>query len=224
MPRGRLPIALRAPLCAAVLVVAGAPVGADDAAGIAGRVQSRYDETKDLTAAFTQEMTIQAGGHVLRSKGRMYFEKPGLMRWEYESPEPQTIVADGKHLWIHQPEDRQVLRAPLEQAFQSQTPVSFLFGVARIGRDFVPKLLDEADDGGIRLELEPKAEEGGALGLLVLEVDPETYDLRAATVRDPLGNVTEVRLVDPVRNGGVAPERFRFVRPPGTDVIEAPGS
>ncbi len=211
-------------LCGAAVVGAPFALGADDSAEIAGRVQARYDETRDLTAAFTQEMTIQAGGHVLRSKGRMYFEKPGLMRWEYDSPEPQTIVADGKYLWIHQPEDKQVLRAPLEQAFQSQTPVSFLFGVARIGRDFTPKLLEETGEGGIRLELEPTAEEGGALGLLILEVDPETYDLRAATVRDPLGNVTEVRLVDPVRNGGVSSERFRFVRPPGTDLLEAPGS
>lgn len=196
---------------------------ADDAAGTAGKVQARYDETKDLTAEFTQEMRIQAGGQVLRSKGKMYFEKPGLMRWEYESPETQTIVADGKHLWIHQPEDEQVLRAPLEQAFQSQTPVSFLFGVARIGRDFEPKMLDESDDGGIRLELHPKAEEGGALGTLILEVDPATYDLRAATVKDPLGNVTEVRLVDPVRNEGVDASLFEFERPPGTDIIEAPG-
>lgn len=199
------------------------PAWGDDATDTAAKVQARYDETKDLSAAFTQEMTIQAGGHVLRSKGKMYFEKPGLMRWEYETPEPQTIVADGKYLWIHQPEDEQVLRAPLEQAFQSQTPVSFLFGVARIGRDFDPKLLDEADDGGIRIELQPKAEEGGALGLLILEVDPDSYDLRAATVKDPLGNVTEVRLVDPARNEGVDASLFKFKRPPGTDIIEAPG-
>jgi len=100
-------------------------------------------------------MRIQAGGHVMRSKGRMYFRKPGRMRWEYEGPEPQTIVADGTYLWIYQPEDRQVLRAPLEQAFQSQTPVSFLLGVARLGEDFEPELLDDADDGSLRLALHP---------------------------------------------------------------------
>lgn len=205
------------------LSLIAAPAWADDATGTAASVQSRYDETRDLSAAFTQEMRIQAGGQVLRSKGKMYFEKPGLMRWEYESPEPQTIVADGTYLWIHQPEDNQVLRAPLQQAFQSQTPVSFLFGVARIGRDFEPKLLDEAEDGGLRIELRPKAEEGGSLGLLILEVDPDSYDLRAATVKDPLGNLTEVRLVDAVRNEGVDSDLFRFRRPPGTDIIEAPG-
>lgn len=217
---GRLCIALALLLCVSCPVTSAR--AGEDAGDIATRVQARYDETNDLAADFTQEMTLQAGGQVLRSEGKMYFEKPGLMRWEYESPEPQTIVADGTYLWIHQPEDEQVLRAPLEQAFQSQTPVSFLFGVARIGRDFVPKLVEPSESGGVRLELRPKAEEGGALGLLVLEVDPETYDLRAATVKDPLGNRTEVRLVDPRRNAGVDGELFRFERPPGTDLIEAP--
>ena len=116
-----------------------------------------------------------------------------------------------------------MLRAPLEQAFQSQTPVSFLLGVARLGEDFEPELLDDADDGSLRLALHPNEEKGGALGLLILDVDSDTYDLRAATVKDPLGNVTEVRLIDPRRNGGVDDGKFRFERPPGTDLIEAPG-
>ena len=214
---------LVAGLVSLALAVPLSAVAAEDAIAVAAKVQARYDETLDLAADFTQEMRIQTGGRVLRSKGRMYFQKPGRMRWEYDSPEPQIIVADGTYLWIHQPEDKQVLRSPVEQAFQSQTPVSFLFGVARLSRDFDPELLPPAKDGSLRLALRPKAQEGGALGRLTLEVDPETYDLRAAQVTDPLGNLTEVRLVDPRRNAGVDAERFRFERPPGTDLIQAPG-
>src|SRR6185369_3899314 len=117
---------------------AAAPSGAE----LAANVQRRYDDTKVLSAGFTQELRVKAGGQVVRSKGKMYFEKPGHMRWEYESPEPQTIIADGESLWIYQPADHQVLKAPLQQAFQSSTPVSFLFGVARIGRDFDAKLAE----------------------------------------------------------------------------------
>lgn len=197
--------------------------GPGEALLVARRVQERYDRVQDLSADFVQEMRLRAGGQILRSRGRMYFARPGRMRWEYETPEVQTIVADGEHLWIHQPEDNQVLRAPLERAFQSQTPVSFLFGLARIERDFSPSLLPPGEDGGVRLALEPRAEEGGALGELVLEVDPATWDLRAATVVDPLGNRTEVRLIDPKRNRGVEEARFVFERPPGTDLLEAPG-
>ena len=196
---------------------------AGEALAVARRIQARYDLVQDLSADFAQEMHLRAGGQVLRSRGRMYFARPGRMRWEYETPEVQTIVADGEHLWIHQPEDNQVLRAPLEQAFQSQTPVSFLFGLARIERDFIPRLLPPGARGGVLLALEPRAEEGGALGELVLEVDPATWDLRAATVVDPLGNRTEVRLIEPKRNRGVEDSRFVFERPPGTDLLEAPG-
>jgi len=212
---------------AALAASAGIFAGPASAAGtkapeIASRVQERYDETRVLTAAFTQELRVKAGGQVVRSKGRMYFEKPGRMRWEYESPEPQTIVADGKSLWIYQPADKQVLKAPLEQAFQSNTPVSFLFGIAKIGRDFEATLAKPGPEGAPRLALRPKKEEGGALGLLTLEIDPATYDVRAAIVEDPLGNVTEVRLIDAQRNGKVNASLFRFERPKGVDVIEAP--
>jgi outer membrane lipoprotein-sorting protein len=127
--------------------------GPGEALLVARRVQERYDRVQDLSADFAQEMRLRAGGQILRSRGRMYFARPGRMRWEYETPEVQTIVADGEHLWIHQPEDNQVLRAPLERAFQSQTPVSFLFGLARIERDFSPSLLPPGEDGGVRLAL-----------------------------------------------------------------------
>lgn len=190
---------------------------------IAKQVQQRYDATEDLSAEFTQELHLSAGGQVIRSKGRMSFAKPGRMRWEYEAPEPQTIVADGKTLWIHQPEDSQVLRAPLREAFQSETPVSFLFGVARLERDFHPALEDGAPGGALRLRLEPISKDR-ALGVLVLDVDPETFDIRTATIQDPLGNRTEVHLSSLKRNQGLDQALFVFERPPGTDVIEAPGS
>ncbi len=224
-PRGSL-----LQLCAAGLALLAAPAGSRggdrspaEALAVARRVQARYEQTADLAAEFSQEMRLAAGGQVIRSHGRMFFAKPGRMRWEYQAPEPQTIVADGETLWVYQPEDRQVLRAPLRRAFQSDTPVSFLLGVARLERDFEPSLLDGAPAGVLRLRLEPRAEEG-SLGTLVLEVDAETYDIRAATIRDPLGNTTRVALRQVRRNAGVDPALFRFERPPGVDVIQAPAS
>jgi outer membrane lipoprotein carrier protein len=184
-------------------------------------VQHRYDETEDLAAEFTQELRLAAGGQVVRSRGRMFFAKPGRMRWEYEPPEAQTIIADGKTLWVHQPEDSQVLKAPLKEAFHSDTPVSFLFGVARLERDFAPSLDAAAPEGLVRLRLDP-VNADRALGVLFLDVDPTTFDIRAATIRDPLGNRTEVDLHNLRRNQKLDRSLFVFERPPGTDVIEAP--
>jgi len=167
-------------------------------------------------------MRIEAGGQVIQSTGRVWFRRPGRMRWEYVTPETQTIIADGQTLWIVQPADNQALKAPLQNAFESRTPVSFLLGVARIEQDFRATLLSPGDDGKLRLQLDPAKAEEGSLGALILDVDPATYDVAAATIRDPLGNTTRVVLVDVKRNGAVDESLFRFERPQGMDVIEAP--
>ena len=100
--------------------------------------------------------------------------------------------------------------------------MSFLFGVARLEEDFTAELLAPADDGSLRLRLHPRDGEEGAGGVLVLEVDPTSFDLRAAVVRDPLGNQTRVALVGIERNLPLDEALFVFKRPPGTDVQQAP--
>jgi outer membrane lipoprotein carrier protein len=197
-----------------------APPASPEALAVTRNVQARYDDTKSFTADFDQEMRIEAGGHTLKSSGTVAFQRPGKMRWSYEKPEPQLIVADGESLWIYQPEDHQVLKAPLKDAFESRTPVSFLLGVARVERDFSPTLLSPADDGSVRLRLVPKDDPQGSLGTLTLELDPVTSDIRAAIIRDSLGNATRVALKDLRRNETIDASQFRFEVPYGADVIQ----
>jgi outer membrane lipoprotein carrier protein len=209
-------------LAAPDLVVATANAQAASAQDVVRNVQARYDATQNFAADFTQEMRIEAGGQVIKSNGKVWFRRPGRMRWEYLAPEKQTIVADGETLWLVQPADNQVLKAPLANAFESRTPVSFLLGVARIEQDFRATLLSPADDGRLRLQLDPAKGEDGSLGALILDVDPKTYDVAAATVRDPLGNTTRVELHELHRNDTVDDALFHFERPAGMDVIQAP--
>ena len=190
---------------------------------IVEHTQARYDATRNFVAAFAQELRVESGAQLIQSSGKVYFAKPGRMRWEYATPEPQTIVADGTVLWIDQPKDQQVLKMPFKEAFQSQTPVSFLLGVGRLERDFASiERLPTADDGSLRLRLKPNAESAGGVGDLVLEIDPVTFDIRGATVTDALGNRTRLTLSDVRRNQEIDDALFRFKPPPGADVIEPP--
>ncbi|MFM8411943.1 MAG: LolA family protein [Alphaproteobacteria bacterium] len=84
-----------------------------DATAVTARLQRRYDLTDTFSADFAQEMKLATGGPVPESSGKVWFHRPGRMLWRYEKPEEQSILADGDHLWIHQPSDKQVLRAPL---------------------------------------------------------------------------------------------------------------
>jgi outer membrane lipoprotein carrier protein len=199
----------------------GAPADAvpPDVARLVRGLQERYDATADFTANFTQAVEVPTLGKTLTSTGRVLFKRPGRMRWEFQEPEKQTIVADGSTLWVHQPDHRQVLKAPFRAAFQSTTPVSFLFGVGKLTEDFRPSIV-ERKQGAVRLRLEPKADP--EIGTLVLTVDAATYDIQAAEITDPLRNVTRLTFADLKRDVGLDDSTFKFAPPPGTDVVEPP--
>lgn len=206
---------------------AGPPHGATTGAGakvdeVVHKLQKRYDATSDFAADFAQAVEVATLGQTLKSSGRVFFKRPGRMRWEFLEPEKQTIVADGQTLWVYQPAHHQVLKAPFRAAFQSATPVSFLLGVGQLTADFDPALVEAPDEKIVRLKLLPKQD--GQIGMLVLDLNRDTFDIVAAEVTDPLGNVTRLAFSNMKRGIGLEDARFTFEAPAGTDVVEAPGS
>lgn len=185
-------------------------------------VQQRYDETRDFTADVVQETTVASLGRTVSARGTIAFKKPGRMRFELDGEAPQIVVADGTTLWLYQPDERQVLRAPFDAAFRATTPVSFLTGVGRIADDFTARLLPDAGDRDtLVLELVPRRGDGG-VGLLRLLVARDTYDIRGAEIHDPQGNVSRLTFSGMRRNRGLDDARFVFTVPPGVDVVTAP--
>jgi outer membrane lipoprotein carrier protein len=184
------------------------------------RVQARFDATSDFTADVEQELILVGGGRTLKARGTVAFKRPGKMRWTLRNEEEQLIVADGATLWVYQPEESQVLKAPFPHAFRSSSPISFLTGVGRIEDDFAASL-DGTEDSHVFIMLVPRRDEG-EIGRLRLRVDRRSYEIIGAEVRDPLGNLTKLLFSNLRRNTDLADGLFRFDVPDGVDVIEAP--
>lgn len=81
--------------------------------GILDRVQARY--AVGFSADFSQSSTVKAMDITDTASGKVFAKRPGKMRWEYQKPESQLIISDGKTMWIYRPNDRQVMigKAPL---------------------------------------------------------------------------------------------------------------
>jgi outer membrane lipoprotein carrier protein len=190
-------------------------------ATIVKKLQARYDETRAFRAKFVQEMKVASLGVSDKADGTVVFKKPGKMRWDFQTPNAQQIISDGTTLWISQPDDRQVLKAPFRGAFVSTTPVSFLLGVGRITDDFRP----EADSRGCtatHLYVRLAAKSSEDIGAVSFGVDRATYDIVEAAVTDPLGNVTTLTFSEIARNVEVPDATFEFIVPAGVDVITPP--
>ncbi len=187
------------------------------------KLQERYDETKTFRAKVRQEMKVVSIGVSDVSEGTVVFRKPGRMRWDFTTPRAQQIVSDGTTLWIYQPDDRQVLKAPFRAAFVSTTPVSFLLGVGRISDEFRPER-DARGCTATRLYVSLRAKNPDDVGALAFGVDRTTFDIVEAAVTDPLGNVTTITFSDITRNGDEPDATFDFQIPSGVDVITPPGA
>ena len=205
-----------------ILILCAAPVRALDVNEVVRKVQERYDTTHDFTAKVAQETVIASLSKTESSHGNIAFKKPGKLRLEITEGDPQTVVADGATLWLYQPSENQVLKAPFKAAFRSTTPISFLTGVGKIADDFEPKL-DGEGEGVMFLLLTPR-KGGGDVGKLRLTVARSNFEIQGAEIHDPLGNINRLRFSEIHPNSGIADSRFTFEVPDGVDVIEAPAS
>jgi outer membrane lipoprotein carrier protein len=203
----------------AALAVA-APARGDVLKEALSHLQRRYDDTRTMQADFRQVVESKTLAGTLETKGKVSFEKPNRMRWDYDPPDPQTIVGDGDTLWIYQPDLKQVIKAPLSQAFRSSTPISFLAGLGRVDRDFDATLARNEPEQWV-LKLVPKQHDAG-VGTLELGVRKADGSVAEARITDAVGTVTRILFSGERRNIALEPDLFRFAPPPGVDVVKPP--
>jgi outer membrane lipoprotein carrier protein len=181
-------------------------------------LQRSYDSAVDFVADFRQETEVKTLNRNLKAWGKVYFKRPGKMLWRYDEPKGQLVLADGKSLYYYQPEQRQVIKTPLKNAFRSDTPLSFLLGIGNLKRDFTLRLKG-LEQGHYVLQLHPK-DESGRIGEIFLGVEREAFDIVWARIRDAAGNITTIRFSRIQKGVGLKDSLFRLQVPDGVDVVE----
>ena len=212
----------------ASLLLAGLGSGADvqlsragetnSAEPIVDALQRTYDATVDFVADFRQETEVKTLGRSLKASGKLFFKRPGKMLWNYETPKGQFVLADGKHLFFYQPEQNQVIKSPLKNAFRGDIPLSFLLGLGNLKKDFNASL-KASDEGQNVLRLEPKGEAGGHNEILV-GVSKSSSDIVWVSVRDAANNLTTLRFSNMRKGVGIKDSLFQLQIPNGADVVE----
>ena len=212
------------------------------AAAVARALEARYHDAKTLQAIFLERYSDSRQGLQAES-GRVYFSRPGRMRWEYEAPEQKLFVSDGKMVWFYVPSDHTVTRAPMKQSTDWRTPLALLTGKAKLSQ-----LCDKLDlsaqapaaKGNVVLSCRPRGEKPKAKGPtdddldpsiapideqfdeVLLEVNPETGELADVRVLEPGGIELEYRFGNWQENLPLAESLFRFQAPSGVAIVEQP--
>jgi len=191
-------------------------------AQVVAKMQRLYNRIKDLKGKFKQVYTDTLYNRRRTSFGYLFVKKPGMMRWNYASPEKKAFISDGKVVWIWEPADKQAFRNPLDSSSLS-SGLTFLLGSGDLSQEFDISYATDAKD---RL---------GSPQHLVLKLVPKTptpqYDYLLFAVRPSDYAVSESMLVSRnstnhilfsklVFNSGIDKRRFRFKPGPDTRVID----
>jgi outer membrane lipoprotein carrier protein len=185
---------------------------------IVDQLQKSYDSMADFTADFRQETEYKTLNKTLKAYGKISYKRPGKMLWKFDEPKNQWVLADGQSLYFYQPENKQVLKTPLKNAFRSDVPLTFLLGIGNLKRDF--KVTSKGTEGNLYvLQLGPK---DGSKGIdeVTLGVDKQNYQINWARIKDPGGNLTTVHFSNIKRGVGVNDSIFRLQVPQGADVVD----
>ncbi|UNK49961.1 outer membrane lipoprotein chaperone LolA [Lysobacter sp. S4-A87] len=170
---------------------------------------------KGLSGEFTQQVFDTNGKLKENSSGQVALSAPRLFRWEYVKPYPQLIVADGKKVWVHDPDLQQVTVRPQGEEEQN-SPLSALIDPSRLDAQFNVRELG-ADAGLEWLSLTPKGE--GESGFRSARLGFNPSGLVKMHVVDALGQRTEISFSGWKRNPAFSSGTFRFTPPKGVDVI-----
>jgi outer membrane lipoprotein carrier protein len=190
------------------------------AASVKPDAYSRLDEfmqgLQALQAEFRQTVRDAQGRKVEESSGTLALARPNRFRWDYREPHPQVIVADGKKLWLYDPDLEQVTVRRLDQSLAG-TPAMLLSGEGDLRASF--KIESSERRNGLEwLSLIPKR---GDTDFKRVRLGLRDKTLAAMELSDKLGQVTQLDFSHVQRNPTFEEHRFEFTIPSGVDVIGA---
>lgn len=172
-----------------------------------------------FSADFVQASTIKAMDITDAASGKLSVKYPGKMRWVYQSPEKQTIVSDGEHLWIHRPEDNQVLRGQAASFFGDGKGAGFLSDISRIRDDFHITLEDIRFGDSYSLMMVPRQKTWDLVRINLL-VSRRNYHITQVYTYNAYEDVTRIEFSNLEFNEALDPSLFEFKMPANVDILE----
>jgi outer membrane lipoprotein carrier protein len=168
-----------------------------------------------LSTSFEQTVYNPAGKISDKSSGIVKLKAPRQFRWQTMKPYPQTIVADGSHIWIYDPDLEQVT-VRNQSAEESNSPLMVLIDKTELERQF--KVTEMAKSGGLEwLLLTPKKPDDAPFEKARLGFSSK--GLARMELFDGLGQRTVIAFAQWQRNPKFVAKEFSFTPPKGADVV-----
>jgi outer membrane lipoprotein carrier protein len=203
------------------VALAGAPVLIEE---VIARLQQTYDKTRDFSANFIQETTIQSIKKTEIEEGTVFFKNPKNLLWNYSKPKAKKMVINSRKTWLYLPQEKIAYTQEADYTFKSSILMKFLSGLGKLKNDFIIKYVEpEAFDkqGNYLLVLTP-LEKNPSLNPFQITVDKSTFLILRVSFEDTMGNSTVLKFSNISTNTGLSEKMFQFKPPEGVSIFNMP--
>jgi len=161
---------------------------------------ARIDASMNATFSFQGDF-VQVAPTGAVSKGKIWLQRPGKVRFEYDAPNPMLIVSDGVTMVQNDRQLETFDRVPL-----SATPLNyFLKENINLANDTEVTGLQKLPGQWIVTARDGSGQQEGAITLVF---DSETLALQTWIIADDFGGATRVQLSNLAYNGRIDPRKF----------------
>jgi len=184
------------------------------ATGARARLDAFANGLHSLRGNFSQTVYDAHGNITGASHGLLALQAPRLFRWQVTDPYQQLIVADGKKVWVYEPDLEQVTVRD-QGSEEAHSPLTVLTDLSQLDSEF--RTTDAGTRDGLAwLRLVSRSKEPQ---FEYAEIGFDASGPRRMIFKDTLGNRTEIAFSGWERNPQLAADTFKFVPPKGTDVV-----
>ena len=186
------------------------PAQAEQTSGTVDDVDVAEAYLNNLTTARARFVQITPDGS--RLTGTFYLSRPGKLRFEYDPPVNDFVVADGRFIYFYDSELGQQSNAPI-----GETLADFLLR-REIELDGEDVVVTSVSRGADMLQITAAQSADVSAGNIRLGFSETPFMLKKWRVTDVQGGITEIQLADLETDIDLDQDLF-FYRDPGRDVI-----
>lgn len=194
--------------------------GGESPLEIAKKLQTTYEQTSSFSADFRQNTSIPMSRRQRMGAGTMMIQKPGLMRWDYQSPDEQILVSDGKTISMYFAQNKQMLVMEAREYLKADITYSFFAGTGNILNDFkvTKPEKNDLDQHFYFLKLIPKKNHPQVSSITV-RIARDTFLINRLLIVDHFDSVTDLHFFNLKINEPKPLAFFSYTPPAGTEII-----
>ncbi len=181
------------------------------------QLNSELAKIDDAEATFSQHIIDVHGVRGKEFTGRMQVRRPGHFRWETQTPYAQSIITDGRTVWVYDPDLNQVIIESLDRQVGDTPALLLSSDAATMAKNFDIAKEDDAVPGESSFLLKPRKKDAmfEAMRLKFMHGYIEEMQLK-----DAMGQKTRIRFQAVRYHVHLGKDVFHFTPPQDAEIIQ----